>query len=215
MPAIIDQRLCDSSPHCSALRSCPKGAITFDRTAQKVAVNTDLCGDCPGHCARTCPMGAAKFAPTMEKLLELKAAIETGPSAEELFEQQFGVKLVDQRAESANLVHLEGSSFDNFLAESGVPVAVDFWASWCAPCKILAPTFKELAVEYDGKLRFAKVDTERQPALADRFSIRSIPTIGFFVNGQMVDRSTGALAKAQLKSKIDQVLKGIASLKTR
>ncbi|MCL5959128.1 MAG: thioredoxin [Chloroflexi bacterium] len=209
MLALIDQRLCDSSPYCSALRSCPNGAISYDKAAKKVMVNSDRCGSCSGTCAGRCPMGAVKLASTMEKLLALRAEIEKGPSADELFEREFGVKPVDQRAEGVNLVHLSSSSFDAYVSQSDVPVAVDFWAAWCAPCKILAPTFKELAQEYEGRMRFAKVDTERNAALADRFGIRSIPTIGLFVRGQMVERSVGALAKGQLKSKLEAVLAGV------
>jgi len=207
MPALIDPRLCDSSPYCSAARRCPKGAIAYQREQGKVTVNIDVCNGCVGYCARACPMNAIKFAPTMEELRRLESEILNGPSAEELFEQQYGVKPVDPRAEGVNLVHADESNFGSLVLTSSLPVAVDFWAAWCAPCKILAPTFKELAEEYDGKVRFVKVDTEESSELARRYGVMSIPTVGFFVKGQMVDRSVGAVPKAQLKARIEAVLR--------
>ncbi len=207
MPALIDQRLCDSSPHCAAVRACRNGALSFDRARNQVVVRAELCGSCPGYCARACPMNAVKHAATMEAYEELKAEISNGPSAEELFEQQFGVKPVDPRADGINLVHADSSNFDSYVRKSPVPVAVDFWAAWCAPCKILAPTFKDLAEQYDGKMRFVKVDTEENDALAARYGVMSIPTVGFFINGELVDRSVGALPKAQLQAKIEKVMK--------
>ncbi len=207
MPALIDARLCDSSPYCAAARSCPKGAMSFNRSLNKVEIKLELCDGCAGYCSRACPMNAVKFAPTMEGYERLKQEILNGPSAEELFEQQYGVKPVDPRADGVNLVHADTSNFNSYVLESPVPVAVDFWAAWCAPCKILAPTFKELAEEYDGKMRFAKLDTEANDALAMRYGVMSIPTVGFFINGQLVERSVGAVPKAQLKAKIDKILK--------
>ncbi len=90
--------------------------------------------------------------------------------------------------------------------QSEIPVIVDFWATWCPPCKILAPVFEELAGEYEGKVKFAKLDTDEVRAVAQKYSIMSIPTLIVFKGGKEVERMVGALPKEALKEKIDALL---------
>ena len=90
--------------------------------------------------------------------------------------------------------------------QSKIPVIVDFWATWCPPCKILAPIFEELAAEYVGKVKFAKLDTDDARAIAQKYSIMSIPTLIVFKGGKEVERMVGALPKEALKEKIDALL---------
>ncbi len=97
-------------------------------------------------------------------------------------------------------------TFDNVVLKSPNLVMVDFWATWCGPCKIIAPVVEELAQEYHNKVTFAKVNTDENPDLASRFNIRGIPTLIFFKDGKQVDHVVGAVPKAQLKSKIDSLL---------
>lgn len=96
-------------------------------------------------------------------------------------------------------VDLVGASFDNFVGRSGLPVVVDFWASWCGPCKMMAPVFAQTASELATRARFAKVDTETEQVLATRYGIRSIPTLAIFRNGQEIARQAGAMDGANLK----------------
>ena len=97
---------------------------------------------------------------------------------------------------------------ENFetLKSGGQPLVVDFWATWCGPCRMLAPVISELAEEYAGKITVGKCDVEENEDLAVEFGIRNIPTILFFKNGQVADKIVGAQPKAKLKEKFDALL---------
>jgi thioredoxin 1 len=81
---------------------------------------------------------------------------------------------------------------------------VDFWATWCGPCRMIAPIMEELAVKYDGQVKITKLDVDSNPKSAARFGVRSIPTILFFKDGQVVDQVIGAVPKAALEAKVAQ-----------
>ncbi len=98
------------------------------------------------------------------------------------------------------------NTWDKEVLKSPNVVMVDFWASWCSPCKMVAPTVAELAKEYEGKAKFVKVNTDENQDLATRYKIRGIPTLMFFKNGEMVDQIIGAVPKTQLKAKLDTLL---------
>ena len=97
---------------------------------------------------------------------------------------------------------------DNFegLKNSELPLVVDFWATWCGPCRMMAPIVEELAKEYDGKINVGKCDVEECDELAAEFGIRNIPTLLFFKNGQVVDKMVGAVSKAKLQEKFESIL---------
>lgn len=108
-----------------------------------------------------------------------------------------------------NLVHINQENFEKEVKESSTPVIVDFWAEWCAPCKMMGPVFEELSNEYEGRLKFAKLNTEEESVLAGSFSIRGIPSLLIMKDGKEVDRIVGFTPKEMLKQKIDSILSAI------
>ena len=104
----------------------------------------------------------------------------------------------------AHPVEVTDETFQDEVVGSSVPVLVDFWAEWCAPCKMIAPIVEELADEYDGKVKFAKLDVDSNPNVASTFGVRSIPTLLIFKDGSPVGQIVGAVPKTVLKSRLEQ-----------
>jgi thioredoxin 1 len=103
-------------------------------------------------------------------------------------------------------IELTDASFDNLVLKSDKVVVVDFWATWCKPCLMIAPSMKELASEYAGKVVIGKLDVDKNPQTAQKYQISSIPMVMFFKNGKLVDKLMGAMPKSEYKTKIDKVL---------
>lgn len=107
---------------------------------------------------------------------------------------------------SDKIIEVNSNNFNSEVLNSTIPVVVDFWAEWCGPCKMLAPALNELAEEYNGKVKIAKVNVDENPDLANNFGISSIPTLLFFKNGQVVGQSVGVKPKSALKASFDRLL---------
>jgi len=103
-------------------------------------------------------------------------------------------------------VQITDSSFNDEVLKSDIPVIVDFWAPWCGPCKMIAPILEDIAEEYDGKLKVAKLDVDTNPKIAGQFKIMSIPALLVFKGGELVDQMIGALPKNQLMDHLTKVL---------
>ena len=107
---------------------------------------------------------------------------------------------------SKDTVAVQDASFKAEVLDSSVPVLVDFWATWCAPCRAIAPALEELATQYKGKVKIAKVDVDESQQVAQQFGIRSIPTLLLFKGGRVVDQLVGAMPKAKLEDAIKKQL---------
>jgi thioredoxin 1 len=101
---------------------------------------------------------------------------------------------------------VEASGWDQEVLKAKEPVLVDFWAVWCGPCRILAPTVEEIAGEYAGRLKVLKLNTDDNQEIASRYQIMGIPTLLFFKGGDLVDKVVGVISKRQIKERVDAIL---------
>ena len=102
-------------------------------------------------------------------------------------------------------IQLTDATFDAEVLNSEVPVLVDFWAPWCGPCRMLAPVVEEIAREYEGKVRVAKINTDEHPTAASRFRISAIPTLLVFKGGKVVEQLVGVHSKSDIKKTLDSL----------
>ncbi|MGI6332912.1 MAG: thioredoxin [Zhaonellaceae bacterium] len=105
-----------------------------------------------------------------------------------------------------NIVQVSASNFKEEVLDADKPVLVDFWAAWCGPCRMIAPVVEQIAEEYNGKLKVAKLNVDENPSIASQYEVMSIPTLFVFKDGDVASRLIGYMPKDRLKQAIDQVL---------
>mgnify|MGYP005849559559 CR=1 FL=1 len=103
-------------------------------------------------------------------------------------------------------INVTDAAFEKTVLQSPIPVIVDFWAPWCGPCKMVAPTLEKLAREYEGKVLIAKVNTDENPEWMMKYGIQGIPTMLFILGGKIVHRQVGALPERMLRDTVSQFL---------
>ncbi len=103
-------------------------------------------------------------------------------------------------------VEITDANFEELVLKSDKPVVVDFWAAWCGPCRMIGPIIDEMHGEYEGKAVIAKVNVDENPGVSAKFGVRNIPTVLFIKNGEVADKSVGAVPKAQLTEKLNALL---------
>jgi len=105
-----------------------------------------------------------------------------------------------------DILEIEDNTFEDEVMKAKQPVMVDFWAPWCGPCKALSPVIEELAGTFGDRIKFTKCNVDDNPITPSKFGIRSIPTLIFFKNGQVMDQIIGAVAKSKLENAINKIL---------
>ena len=117
-----------------------------------------------------------------------------------------GISLTMNRS-TTNVKHIEDNEFDSEVAKASRPVVMEFYATWCAPCRQLAPTIDSVANEYAGKVKFVKLNADESPGLSQKFQIEALPTLLFFKAGKLTDASVGLIDRTDLARQLDVLLK--------
>lgn len=217
MPAVIDPNVCDRNwASCFPARMCPQEAFSFNSQLNEVIIDDSLCGDCPGPCVNFCDQYAIRYTPDHSEFGVLKqrtlGEITEDEAADELEKLKEAEKDAGEtEAGQSATVDVTAATFAEQVLQSELPVIVDFWAPWCGPCQQMGPVFENLAEQYQGSIRFAKVNTDEEQQLAAQYQITSLPTTALFWQGQLVDKFAGALSETQLQSLAYQFLAAVRS----
>jgi len=108
--------------------------------------------------------------------------------------------------DESSLIHVNDNSFSSEVLNSALPVLVDFWATWCGPCRSISPIVEELANEFVGKVKVTKLNVDESPSTPSQYGVRGIPTLILFKGGKILDQIVGAVPKARLKAMIEKAL---------
>ena len=218
MPVIVDYSRCDHH-NCFPIEVCPQTGRALLDDGTRIIAHPEVCGDCPAPCLNFCDKNALRYAPDMEEIELVQAELDGRMTKDQIEAIRAEKKAVEQQAQevaaAGSVVPVNTGDFETAVLQSELPVAVDFWAPWCGPCKQMAPVFEELAKSYAGIMKFCKVNTDDEQALAMRYQIQGIPSLIFFWQGQELDRVTGALPPSALQTVVYQILAAIQQQKSQ
>src|SRR3954447_27069258 len=220
MPVLVDPKACVDREHCFAAAACPYDAFLHNPLKKSWEVDATICGDCPGPCLNFCDKDALHWGDDLIDLKLVKAQVEGTMKPEAVAEARMAHKkemaeaaaraAAEAAAKSAEgVIALTRANFEREVLRSQVPVVVDCWADWCAPCKQFSPVFEATAKQYVGVVKFAKLDTEAEKALASGLGVRALPTVLMFYKGQLANAVEGALPADQFQVWIYQTLTAI------
>ena len=222
MPVFVDPKTCVDREHCFAAGACPYDAFIHNSLQKTWEVDATICGDCPGPCLNFCDKDALHWGDDLVDLQLVRAGVEGRMKPEEVAEARMKHKREAAEAAAAAaaaeaaanakpgaLIALTRQNFEQEVLRSDLPVVVDCWAEWCAPCKQFSPVFEATAKQYAGMVKFAKLDTDAEPALAQGLGVQALPTVLMFDRGQLVNAAEGALPASHFQGWIYQTLAAI------
>lgn len=225
MPVLVNHDKCNCMPNCFAAMACPNDALHMNMTLNQVTVEPDKCGECPGKCLNFCDSVALKFAPTLVELAIMRKEMAGEITAEQAIEERKAavalLAAIQEEVEAGTQeviavpVKVTTETFMEEVVNAELPVLVDFWAEWCGPCKQIGPIIEELAREFAGQMKFAKLNIDEEPAIAQQLRIQSIPTMMVFYQGQLADMVVGAVPKSQLKQRLQQILAAVDQMQAQ
>ncbi len=220
MPVFVDPKACVNRDNCFAAGACPNDAFIHNTLKKTWEVDAQLCGDCPGPCLNFCDKDALHWGDDLEDLRLVRAGIEGTMKPDAVAEARLTHKkkraeeaakaeAAKRAADAEGVIALTRQNFEREVLRSQVPVAIDCWADWCVPCKQFSPIFEATAKQYVGIVKFAKLDTEAEPALASGLGVQALPTTLMFYKGQLVNVAEGALPASSFQQWLYQTLAAI------
>jgi thioredoxin len=222
MPVFVDPKTCVDREHCFAAGACPYDAFLHNPLQKTWEVDATICGDCPGPCLNFCDKDALHWGDDLVDLQIVRGGVEGRMRPEEVAEARMKHKREVAEAAAAAaaeaaaaatqpgaMVALTRQNFEQEVLRSDIPVVVDCWADWCAPCKQFSPVFEATAKQYAGVVKFAKLDTDAEPALAQGLGVQALPTVLMFYKGQLVNGAEGAMPAAHFQGWIYQTLAAV------